>query len=183
MVKGIIRPGKNVTGTIKIPPSKSQTHRAILFASLAKGSSVVTNFLNSPDSEAMISACRQLGANITVQEEKLLIQGTNGQIIPPTDVIDAHNSGIVLRFVSAVSALSELPIVITGDHSIRTQRPMGDLLKALQLLGVQALSTRNNGFAPLIIQGPITKKNTRLEGSDSQPVSALLILGAFYLFP
>lgn len=172
-----------IQGNLKIPPSKSQTLRAILFASLAKGTSHIHNLLNSSDALSMIHACRQLGAKIEETEDGIIVEGVGGTLKPLQGQIDAGNSGIVLRFIAAIAALSETTIEITGDHSIRHQRPMKTMLEALSLLGAHAESLLNNGFAPLSIHGPITTSHTIVEGKDSQPVSALLILGAFSPLP
>lgn len=169
----------SLKGTITIPASKSQTLRAILFASFAEGKSTVDNLLDSSDAAAMLEACKLLGAKITSTGTGVEIIGTGGIVKAPEDVINAGNSGIVLRFISAIAALGNVPVVITGDHSIRNQRPMKTMLDALNMLGVSAKSTRQNGFAPLIIQGPVTQMTTTIDGKDSQPVSSLLILGAF----
>ena len=75
--------------------------------------------------------------------------------------------------------LSDHPIMITGDHSICHQRPMHTLLNSLNQLGAHAISIKNNGFAPLIINGPITNNTVTLNGKDSQPVSALLLSSIF----
>ena len=173
----LVRKG-SVKGEIAIPPSKSHTLRAVLFASLAKGKSAIHRYLPSPDTFAMIEACRLLGATIHIAPDILQIEGINGKIRCAEDVINACNSGIVLRFCAALGALSAHPIVITGDHSIRHLRPMQPLLDGLSQLGVKATSMRGDGYAPVIIQGPITKDHTTLTGEDSQPVSALLIAAA-----
>lgn len=162
-------------GTIRIPPSKSQTLRAILFASLAEGNSLIRGYLHSPDAEAMIEACRHLGAVVEKSAELLHIQGVGGRIGYAEDVIHAGNSGIVFRFLTAIAALSRYPIVITGDASIRHRRPVQPLLDALNQLGVQAVSTKEDGFAPVIVRGPLRSGSALLNGEDSQPVSALLI--------
>jgi 3-phosphoshikimate 1-carboxyvinyltransferase len=83
-------------GNITIPPSKSHTLRAILFASLAKGKSIIRHYLPSPDTQAMIHACQLLGAQITLDEQQLTIMGTNGKPKTPDNIIDAGNSGQVL---------------------------------------------------------------------------------------
>lgn len=160
-------------GSLSPPPSKSHSHRAILFASLAKGKSQIKNILDSSDTEAMVRSCRTLGAYIEKKENGLEIEGT--KIVFAENVIDAGNSGIVLRFCSAIGALATLPIVITGDASIRHQRPMQALLSGLTQLGVRAESMRGDGFAPIIIKGPLKSGKVVLDGLDSQPVSALLI--------
>jgi 3-phosphoshikimate 1-carboxyvinyltransferase len=172
-----------LSGAITTPPSKSQTLRAILFASLATGKSTIYQYLDSPDTKNMIRACRLFGASIHVFPEKLEITGVNGNIKTCDDVINAGNSGIVLRFCSAVAALSDKPIVITGDHSIRHLRAMQPLLDALTHLGCKAISTKDDGFAPVIIQGKVTKNVVTIPGEDSQAISALLILLSFIKGP
>lgn len=168
-----------LAGEITIPPSKSHTLRSILFASMASGKSVIHNPLSSPDTIAMINACRAFGAKIDLFADRIEILGLNGKIQCADDVIDAGNSGIVLRFCAAIGALAALPVVLTGDASIKYQRPMKPLIEGLSQLGVSTASMRGDGHAPVIIQGPITRSSTTISGEDSQPVSALLIAAAF----
>lgn len=172
-----------LNGEITIPPSKSHSLRAILFASMATGRSVIHHYLHSPDTHAMIEACRLFGAKIHIFPNRLEIEGVNGNITHTEDVIDAGNSGIVLRFCSAIGALSSHPVVITGDHSIRHNRPMKPLLDGLSQLKVQTASMRGDGYAPVIIQGPIQPGTVTIDGADSQNVSALLIAAAFATGP
>lgn len=167
----------HLQGAIAIPASKSQTLRAILFAALGKGKSVVHHYLSSTDTESMIHACRLFGADIEVFSEKLEIHGS--LFTHATDVIHAGNSGIVLRFGTALGALCPHPVVVTGDHSIKYQRPMKPLLDGLTQLGVKTLSMRGDHLAPVIVQGPIRSGKAVVEGEDSQPVSALLIASSF----
>jgi 3-phosphoshikimate 1-carboxyvinyltransferase len=166
-------------GEIEIPASKSHSLRAILFGSLGKGKSVIRHYLPSSDAQAMIEACRLLGATIDVLSDQIEIQGVNGKIAHAEDVINAGNSGIVLRFCSAIGALSKHPIVVTGDHSIRHQRPIKPLLDGLSQLGVSTATMRGDNYAPVIIQGPMKSGKAIINGEDSQPVSALLIAAAF----
>lgn len=179
-MKTLIVKQSQLSGEIVVPSSKSQTHRAILLGSLAKGRSIVQNPLNSSDSQAMIQACRHLGAKIDAHDDYLEIQGVAGRIVGAEDVIHAHNSGIILRFMAAIAALGSEPIIITGDHSIRNQRPMQTMLDSLTQLGAKATSARGNGFAPIIIQGPLKPGRCKIaNGADSQNVSSLLLAAAF----
>jgi 3-phosphoshikimate 1-carboxyvinyltransferase len=166
-------------GIITVPPSKSHTLRSILFGALGKGKSIIHDYLPSTDSQAMIHACRLFGAAIDILSNKITIEGINGQLLHANDVINAGNSGIVLRFCAAVGALAKNPVVITGDHSICHQRPMKSLLHGLSQLGVSAVSMRGDGFAPVIIRGPMRSGKVVINGEDSQPVSAMLIASAF----
>lgn len=173
-----VKPSK-LCGNILIPSSKSHTLRAILFASLAQGQSTIRRYLNSPDTDAMVNACQLLGAKIQVNPDELVIEGTSGKPSVPNNVINAGNSGQVLRFIAAIAALTEGYTVLTGDASIRNLRPVQPLLDGLKGLGVFAVSTQGNGTAPIIVKGTLQGGRTQLNGKDSQPVSALLIAGAF----
>jgi len=168
-----------LAGRITAPPSKSHSMRAILFASMASGESIITNCLASPDVDAMISACQQLGAVIKRDDNTLVITGVAGKPSLPDDVIDAGNSGQVLRFVAAISALIDGHVIFTGDHSVRHNRPIQPLLDGLSQLGATCISTKNDGHAPAIIKGPIHAGEVTIHGQDSQPVSGLLIAAAF----
>lgn len=172
-----------LTGTMTIPASKSQTLRSILFASLASGVSRIKNPLDSPDTYAMIQACIQIGAQINAFDNELEIIGVNGQPKTPDDIIDAGNSGQVLRFIGAIAGLNHGYTVITGDHSIRYNRPVAPLLSGLQQLGCVAISTKQDGKAPIVIKGPMRGGRIEIEGQDSQPVSGLIIASAFAPLP
>lgn len=171
----------NLQGTITAPPSKSQTLRAILFASMANGDSVISNPLQSPDSVAMIKFCRSLGANIEEKkfDHALHITGVAGQPQTPKNIIDVGNSGQVLRFGIAISALLPNYVIFTGDHSIRYNRPIKPLLDGLQALGVFCVTLKNDEYAPVIIKGPMRAGNTCLSGTFAQPVSGMLMAAAF----
>src|SRR5262249_4152643 len=139
-------------GRLTLPSSKSHTLRAILFASLANGKSCIDYVLDSPDTDAMIAACLTLG-------EKIKRQGSSLELNGGIDMnrayarIDAQNSGLVLRFMAAVGALTKGVITITGDESCQTRRPCKPLLDGLSQMGARC--TSNNGHAPISVQGPI----------------------------
>lgn len=169
-----IKPSK-LKGALTLPPSKSHTLRALVFALLAKGKSRIHNYLNSPDTHAMLHTIQALGAKVKKHPSFLEIEGTGGHFTPPSDVLNAKNSGLVLRLIGAISAHIPSFTVITGDHSIRTRRIVQPLLQALNQLGAFAESLKGDGHAPILIKGPIHPGTAILQGEDSQPVSALLI--------
>ncbi|MCM1985580.1 3-phosphoshikimate 1-carboxyvinyltransferase [Methanococcoides seepicolus] len=163
-----------VHGEIFAPPSKSYTHRAITVAALSK-ESIIHRPLISADTQSTIKACEMLGAYIEKDGDKLLISGIDGEPQTPDNVIDVGNSGTTLRFMTAVSALGQGTTVLTGDNSIRS-RPNGPLLNVLNDLGVQSISTRGNGCAPIVVTGGLKGAIAKIDGSiSSQFISALLL--------
>ncbi len=161
-----------LTGTLFPRPSKSESIRALFFASLAEGTSLLTNLLDSPDVEAAIRACRAFGAVIERSGREVSVQGVGGRICSHA-ALDAGNSGLVYRFGLALSALGEREVTMTGDESILTRRPIAPLIEALTSLGARIQQR------PLRVKGPLHAGSVKLLGEDSQPVSALLIASVF----
>lgn len=168
-----------ISGEVEIPSSKSHSIRAIVLASLANGTSHIKKTLNSPDVHHAIKACKQMGAKITQEGETLSIVGTAGKFFSQPFEIESGNSGQVLRFIGALAVLSAHSTIITGDHSIQTNRPIKPLINALKQLGAHARSIKGNDLAPIEVKGPVSPGFVQMEGRDSQPVSALLMLAAF----
>ena len=171
-----------VTGEVSAPPSKSYTHRAVIVASLAAGESVIENPLLSDDTLYTIDACRSLGADIELEGDRLKINGTGGQIrvAPGRERIFAGNSGSTIRMVAPLAALARTRVVLDGDSRLR-QRPVGDLLSALESLGASARSLGNNGCPPVEIRGgKLSGGEVTISGGvSSQHVSALLMIAPY----
>ncbi len=165
-----------IRGKVEAPPSKSYTHRAVVVSLLTTGRNTIINPLFSKDTKATIEGVEKLGAEVKRTRRKLVVEGI-GLPETPEDVINAGNSGTTIRFLTAISGLVRKGYsVLTGDESLR-KRPMGPLLKSLKDLGVEAWSTRLNGFPPVIVSGGgITGGETEITGgTSSQFISALLI--------
>ncbi len=166
----------SLSGEVTIPPSKSQTMRALVFALLANGPCVIYNPLPSPDTDAMVRALKLLGAKVDCFSDRIEVQGS---LKPAEDVIDCGNSGIVLRFIGAIASLLPSHTILTGDHSIRHRRHVQPLLDGINQLGGWAVSSRGDSHAPVIIRGPLKGGKALIDGEDSQPVSGLLIASSF----
>jgi 3-phosphoshikimate 1-carboxyvinyltransferase len=161
-------------GRVRIPGSKSHTIRALFLAGLADGESEIINPLISNDALSAVEVCKAFGAKIQFDEGKFIVRGFNGLPQTPSDVINVGNSGTTLRFAVMTAALAEGYTVFTGDDQIR-RRPMGPLLEAINNLGGQAFSTRNNGMAPVIVRGKAKGGFTSVDAVTSQFLSSLLI--------
>ena len=166
----------NIGGVVKAPPSKSYSHRAVILASLARGTSRLYDMLFSEDTLASINACRLLGAEITEKENCLEVIGTGAKLHNHSkDPIDLANSGTTLRLMTTVSSLSDNGVVLTGDDSLKT-RPMGLLMDCVKSLGIDACSLNSNGKAPILIKPGYSGGEANISGSvSSQYISSVLI--------
>ena len=170
---------KNISeigGVVKAPPSKSYSHRAVILASLAKGTSRLYDMLYSEDTLASIRVCEALGAKINRTEECLEVTGTGGKLHNSSvEAIDLANSGTTLRLMTSVSALSDNEVTLTGDDSLKT-RPMGLLMDALIPLGVETESLNGNDKAPILIRPGYNGGETNIMGNvSSQFISSIII--------
>lgn len=172
-------PSPNIHGCVVIPPNKSHSFRALLFAALAEGTSQIHHPAESNDWLLGIEAMELFGARIEPHRDgRWEVQGVGGTLRTPDDVLSCGNSGIILRFFTALASCCQGWTVLTGDESLRHIRPMQPVLDAINALGGEAISTKQDGKAPLLIRGPIRPGTARLDGTDSQWVSAMLIAAA-----
>ncbi|MBN2481437.1 MAG: 3-phosphoshikimate 1-carboxyvinyltransferase [Bacteroidales bacterium] len=162
----------SLSGDILIPASKSHTIRAVAFASVADGKSVLKNPLVSDDSESALNASMEMGAEIK-RGTDWIIKGIGGPPGAHCKHINVGNSGTSLRIFTALCALGKYPVRFDGDRSIR-KRPMTPLLSALEMLGVKIVES-NEGKCPFTIQGPVRGGSTIVNGISSQFLTSLLI--------
>lgn len=170
---------KNISeigGVVKAPPSKSYSHRAVILASLAEGTSKLYDMLYSEDTLASIRVCKALGAKISKNDDYLEVIGTGGKLHNSQDgPIDLANSGTTLRLMTSVSALSDNDVILTGDDSLQT-RPMGLLMNALWPLGIETESLNDNEKAPILIKPGYHGGEANIYGNvSSQFISSILI--------
>ena len=169
-----------VTGSIRPPGSKSITNRALICAALATGESHLTGVLDSHDTRVMVAGLRGLGIGITADWSSGQIRATGcGGTIPATAAtIDAAASGTTIRFLAAVCGLGHGTYRLDGTPRMR-KRPIGDLLAALEALGVKATAESPGGCPPVVIKSRgLPGGSTRIAGSvSSQFASGLAMAG------
>jgi len=161
-----------ISGNIVCPSNKSYTHRAIFLASLADGKSIIKNILRSGDTNATINACKNFGVEIKDVGNDITVSSASVLKLQ-SNTIDAANSGTTIRIATAISALANDKIVLTGDSSLK-KRPMQPLLDALESLGAKCSSS--NGNPPISVSGEIKGGEVKIPGDiSSQFISALMI--------
>lgn len=172
--------------SIRPPGSKSLTNRAILLAALAGGRSVIrAPLLDADDAERMLAAVARLGARVERTDGgDLAVEGVGARWAPaPGDLtLDLGNAGTATRFLAAAALLSPAPVVIDGDARMR-QRPIGELIDALALLGARAEYLAAPRCPPVRITPPhsLASGSTLILPTtlSSQVISALLLVAPF----
>jgi 3-phosphoshikimate 1-carboxyvinyltransferase len=171
-----IKPAGLVQAVLTLPGSKSYTHRALMAAALASGESLLTNALVAEDTQLTAQALTRLGAGIDWQGTTVRVRGAGGRWAPVAEPIYLGNSGTSMRFLTALAVLGQGEYMLTGTERL-CHRPLGELLEALALLGVKAVSEKGDGCPPVIVHGGLTGGRTRLSGAvSSQYLSALLFI-------
>ncbi len=172
-----IKPHDRVEAFLTLPGSKSYTHRALMAAALAEGTSLLSNALAAEDTELTALALEQLGARIVWQDSGVRVTGRGGRWLAVSEPLDLGNSGTSMRFLTALVALGQGEYVLTGSERL-CRRPLGELLAALEQVGVKAASVRGDGCPPVRVTGGLTGGQATLSGAiSSQYLSALLFIG------
>lgn len=156
--------------SVRVPPSKSMAHRAILCASLACGSSTVRNVAYSDDITATISGMRQLGARIETLPDSVRIEGAANRTPLRDVVVDCNESGSTLRFFIPVFTLDGGPVTFTGRNRL-LQRPQGVYETLYHERGLR-FDTSPQGIT---VEGSLTSGTYEIDGNiSSQFISGLL---------
>ena len=176
----IINKSKPFLGKVLIPGDKSISHRSIILGSLSKGKLTITNFLKSDDCLQTISAMRSLGAKIINFNEQIIIEGMGlNNIKKPNKIIDAGNSGTLIRLLTGILSVQNFSSTITGDDSLNS-RPMRRIISPLVAHG--AMIDSKNFKAPLKVIGN-TKLSPIFYKQDvvSAQVKSCLMLAALFI--
>lgn len=171
---------KTLKGEVTIPGDKSISHRAVMFGSLAEGTTEVTNFLQGADCLSTIDAFRKMGIEIKNTQESILIHGRGLHgLKAPSGVLDMGNSGTTTRLISGILAGQTFESTLTGDASIQ-KRPMRRIMEPLSMMGGNIVSVNGNGCAPLHITGsPLHGIHYHSKVASAQVKSAILLAGLY----
>jgi 3-phosphoshikimate 1-carboxyvinyltransferase len=165
---------------VRVPGSKSLTNRALLIASLAKGTTRLTNALFSDESCYFAKALQTLGFEIQLDaaNHEMTITGLGGHIPSRKSELFIGNAGTAARFLSAFLTLGNGEYRLDGDSRMR-ERPIQDLIEALNQLGVE-LEAKNNCPPVEIFAKGLPGGKTRIAGNlSSQFLSALLMVAPY----
>ncbi len=177
----------SLNATVRVPGSKSLTNRALLIASLANGTTHLTNALFSDDSRYFAKALQTLGFDVQLDEANfsMTVTGLGGRIPAKSAELFIGNAGTAARFLSAFLTLGNGEYILDGEPRMR-ERPIGDLVEALEQLGcdIQPLQKAEGGkqiCPPVKITASGLKGGkTKIAGDiSSQFLSALLMTAPY----
>ena len=172
-------------GETSVPGDKSISHRAVMLAALADGTSKIEGFLPSEDCLATLGAMQSLGVTVDVLDEtdlgpsSLLVHGRGMVTQEPDHPIDCGNSGTTMRLLSGILAGQDFTSRLIGDESL-SKRPMNRVIKPLSGMGAGIQAEGEGGSAPLVIHGGALNGTTyELPVASAQVKSAILLAGLF----
>jgi len=173
LTTAIVRPFR-ADGTIRAPPSKSYTHRALVVAHLSGRRCVVQYPLDADDTRTTAHALEKLGSRV-VRRKDLWVVTPSPSHPARARTIDCAESGTTLRFVAALAARERAPMRFTGRGRLPA-RPMEDLLSALVTLGATVQRPPGRRTLPITVRGPIHSGAVRLDASKSSQFASALLL-------
>ncbi len=174
------RINSSLHGELTIPGDKSISHRAVMFGSLAEGTTEIRHFLQSADCISTMNCFRSMGIEIEENNGTVLIHGKGLHgLQAPDSVLDCGNSGTTTRLISGILAGQKFSSVLTGDASIQ-KRPMNRIIKPLTSMGANIRSINGTGCAPLEINGSALHGITYESPVASAQVKSCVLLAGLY---
>jgi len=172
----LIKPARNILGSLRLPGDKSISHRYAMLAAFAEGTSRFTNFSTGADCASTLACMEALGARVNrLGDQAIEITGVAGRVTPAAHPLDCGNSGSTMRMLSGLLAPQQGSFTLVGDASL-SRRPMERIRKPLAAMGAQL--TLTEGHAPLTIQGaPLTALDYTTPVPSAQVKTCVLLAG------
>ncbi len=176
-----VAPVPALHGTLRVPPDKSITHRALMLAAVSGGEVRISRPLDSADTGATLDAVEASGARVEGHlGDALEVEGRGLRGLRPPPAIDCANAGTLMRLLPGLLVGQHADhVVLDGDDSLRL-RPMTRIARPLRAMGA-AVFTAPGGTPPLVVSGgtPLRGAEHRLEIASAQVKSCLLLAGLF----
>ncbi len=174
-----IRPAPRLRGLLSVPGDKSLSHRALLFAALADGTSELRGWLPAADCEATLRCVRALGVRVERPDPDHLIVHGGGMkgLQPACEPLDCGGSGTTMRLLMGILAGFPFPSVLIGNPQL-SRRPMERVARPLRQMGAEVVTTE--GHAPVSVRGgALHGIRYELPVPSAQVKSAILLAGLY----
>lgn len=168
---------QKASGSVTLPGSKSISNRVLLLSALCSGTTTIHDLLDSDDTRVMLAALRKMGCNIEQHGTHLVIDGMDGLVINSKAQLFLGNAGTAMRPLTAALAVLGGDFELSGVDRMH-ERPIADLVDALQLLGCKIDYIKQPGFPPLHIGQPALRLDQPIQvrgDVSSQFLTALLM--------
>ncbi len=174
-----IVPARKLEGSIQMPGDKSISHRYAMLGAIAEGESEIHFFATSADCQSTLDCLKKLDVKIERRNNLVRIQGAGlAGLKPPSEDLDAGNSGSTMRMLSGILAGHPFKSVIRGDASL-SRRPMKRVMDPLTQMGARIHSSAG-GLPPLEIEGGRLRPiRYELPVASAQVKSAVLLAGLY----
>jgi 3-phosphoshikimate 1-carboxyvinyltransferase len=174
----VIRPARNVAGSLRLPGDKSISHRYAMLAAIAEGTTRLENFSTGADCARTLGCVKALGVAVERSENSVVIHRRGPKLESPTGPLDCGNSGSTMRMLSGILAGQEFSSELTGDESL-SRRPMARIIAPLEMMGAK-VTAQNDGRPPLrVTGGKLRGIRYNMPVASAQVKSCVLFAGLF----
>jgi len=169
----VISPTHSLSGKVRAPPAKAQTHRALFAGLLSHGTTTIHNPLSCDDTKASADAISSLGAKLQFDRESWRVE-SDGIPHPPRGKIECGASGVTLRFTIPITSLVGVDVNLSGSSGLM-RRPLQPLIETMKQLDV---GVDVSGLEVRVKASPAKGGSVQIPGNvSSQFISGLLFAG------
>jgi 3-phosphoshikimate 1-carboxyvinyltransferase len=174
----VIRPARNVAGSLRLPGDKSISHRYAMLAAIAEGDTRLENFSTGADCASTLGCVKALGVDVERGDNSVVIHGRGLKLEAPKSVLDCGNSGSTMRMLSGILAGQDFGSELSGDESL-SRRPMARIIAPLEMMGAK-ITAQSCGRPPLRVMGGKLKGiRYDMPVASAQVKSCVLFAGLF----
>ena len=174
----MVRPARNISGSLRLPGDKSICHRYAMLGAIAEGTTVLENYSPGADCASTLHCLRGLGVDWKKEGDRVTISGSGPELKQPGEALDCGNSGSTMRMLSGILAGQEFTTELVGDESL-SRRPMKRVIDPLQQMGAK-IEAIARATAPLhITGGRLGAINYTMPVASAQVKTAILFAGLY----
>ena len=174
----LVRPARNVSGSLSLPGDKSISHRYAMLGAIAEGITRLENFSTGADCASTLGCLRTVGVAWDRNDNEIVIQGKGPTLCAPASPLDCGNSGSTMRMLSGIVAGQSFTSELFGDPSL-SRRPMARIMKPLAQMGAKISSAEGHRPPLHITGGSLRAIHHALPVASAQVKSSLLFAGLF----
>ncbi|HUK23943.1 MAG TPA: 3-phosphoshikimate 1-carboxyvinyltransferase [Terriglobales bacterium] len=176
--KVVVRPARDLAGSVRLPGDKSISHRYAMLGAIAEGTTQLANFSAGADCASTLACLRSLGVEWQREGNAVRIEGCGGKLRAPAGALDCGNSGSTMRMLSGILAGQEFTAELSGDESL-SRRPMARIITPLEMMGAK-IAASDGARPPLRITGGHLKAiDYEMPVASAQVKTAVLFAGLF----